>query len=119
MEEGPAGPHKKELMLEFCIGSLSEACMFFLWSAQNDLNMAQQINKQTVLKLEEKVNDLKQELTALKNTHENKSWQYDLEKAHFEAREAQLKENLDAVKQDKEKLETEYKQRLSTEKKEA
>jgi len=26
MEEGPAGPHKKELMLDFCIGSLSEAC---------------------------------------------------------------------------------------------
>jgi len=26
MEEGPSGPHKKELMLDFCIGSLGEAC---------------------------------------------------------------------------------------------
>lgn len=33
MEEGPDGPQKKELMLEFCIGSLSEASMFFLRTA--------------------------------------------------------------------------------------
>lgn len=60
--------------------------------------MSQQINKQTVLKLEEKVNELKQELTTLKNNYEHKTWSFDLEKAHFEAWEAQLKENLETVK---------------------
>lgn len=119
MEEGPAGPHKKELMLEFCIGSLTEACMFFLRSAQNDLNMNQQINKQTVSKLEEKITELKQELTNLKNSFESKSRQFDSDKAHFEARETQLKENLENLKQDKEKLEQDYKNRLATEKKDA
>lgn len=87
MEEGPSGPHKKELMLEFCIGSLSEASQFFLWSAQNDIQMNSQIFKQTVSKLEEKITELKTELTSVKSTLETKIWTFESEKAHLEARE--------------------------------
>lgn len=119
MEEGPSGPHKKEHLLEFCIGSLSEACSFFLRSAQNDLNMNLQMHKQIVLKLEEKITELKGELNTIKSTFETKQRQFESEKAHYEAREISLKENIDQLKQDKEKTENDLKTRLAAEKKEA
>lgn len=118
MEEGPPGPHKKELMLEFCIGSLSEACSYFLRTAENDTSMTKQMNDQTVSKLEEKIVELKEELIQTKTVLENKMRSLETDKAHLEAREQTLQEHVEQIKTDKEKSEVEFKQRLSTEKKE-
>lgn len=81
--------------------------------------MNSQIYKQTVSKLEEKITELKTELTTVKSQLETKLRTFESEKAHLEAREQTLRETVDNLKQDKDKIETDLKQRLSQEKKES
>jgi len=119
MEEGPPGPHKREIMLDFCINSLGEACQFFIRSAENDLKMQRSMDEQTIKKLEEKVSELKEELSEAKNSLETKLRQSETEKAHLMAKEQTLQESINTLKSDKEKSEAEFKERIASEKKQA
>jgi len=119
MEEGPPGPHKREIMLDFCINSLGEACQFLIRSADNELKMQTSMSEQTIKKLEEKVTELKEELSESKNSLETKLRQSETEKAHLFAKEQTLQETLNNVKADKDKADADFKERISSEKKQA
>ena len=119
MEEGPPGPHKREIMLDFCINSLGEACQFFIRTADNELKMQTSMSEQTIKKLEEKVTELKEELSESKNSLETKLRQSETEKAHLFAKEQTLQETLNNVKADKDKADADFKERISSEKKQA
>lgn len=67
--------------------------------------MNEQIHKQSILKLEEKISELKTELTQLKTALETKVRQYESDRAHLEAWEMALKENYETMKVEKEKTE--------------
>ncbi len=47
LENGPKGPYRKEICLEFCYQCLSEGAEFFNKGISNELNLQLQIAEQT------------------------------------------------------------------------
>lgn len=112
------GLFKNEL-LEFCIHQLSQACMYFIRSTENEITNMKMLNEQMVKKLEEKVQELKDELKDSKSQLENRVRSLETDKAHLEAKEQTLQESVQQLRLEKDKVETDFKQRLQQEKKES
>jgi hypothetical protein len=59
LENGPPGPNRKEILLEFCLKAVMESSEFFIGNIHNEMNLQNQIMSDTVKKLEEEIKELK------------------------------------------------------------
>lgn len=44
LDNGPPGPNRKSIMLEFCLWALIDGCDFFLWTVTNELRLRETLN---------------------------------------------------------------------------
>ena len=52
VENGPPGPNRKTIMLEFVVWAVADASEYFLRSITHELKLSSKMNKETVIKLE-------------------------------------------------------------------
>ena len=52
-DSGPPGPHRKEIMLEYCMKAIMESAEFFISHISNELNLQKTISEDTTKKLKE------------------------------------------------------------------
>lgn len=119
LEQGPKGPQRKEICLEFCYKCLSEGAEYFNKGISNELYLQQQISEQTQKKLRSELQDCKQEFQDEHKQLEGKVRQLDVEKAELSAKEQSTREQLQMIVKDKERLEQDTDQKLQSIKKDS
>ena len=85
-DNGPPGPQRKAIMLEFCLRALTEGCDYFIRTIQNELNLKDTLNAEKITKLEQYHSELKSELAGTKDKFEGRVRELENERAHVEAR---------------------------------
>lgn len=119
LDNGPPGPNRKSIMLEFCLRALVEGCDFFIQNLSNEVELTSKLNEESVSKLEKYQQELKTELTSTKEIMEQKLRAVESDKAHIAAREQTMRDQMVELKKDKEELEKEFRGRMEQEKQEA
>lgn len=119
LNEGPKGPYRKEICLEFVYKCLSEGAEYFNKGISNELYLQQQISEQTQKKLRSELQDCKQEYHDQHQQLETKFRQLDVEKAELGAKEQSTREHLQMIVKDKERVEQDSELKLQALKKES
>jgi len=94
LDNGPPGPHRKSIMLEFCLWAMIEGCDYFLRTLTNELWLWESLNQETISKLESYSKELKSELAKVKDSMDTRIRAAEQEKAHLAAKEQNLWESL-------------------------
>ncbi len=115
-DNGPPGPNRKSIMLEFCLRALVEGCDYFIRTIQNELSLKDQLNNEKISKLEQYQKELKSDLSSTKDKLESRVRELENERAHVEAKAQSFQDQLETLKKDKEAIEQEWRERLDTEK---
>ena len=118
LENGPQGPNKRLLMLEFTQRAITEAGDFFSKSIMNELFLHQQINADQHKNLEQQIKEMKSDHVREKDHFESKLRQSEIDKAELSAIEQSLREGLDRIQLEKESLERELLERQDSQKRE-
>ena len=61
LEQGPQGPYRRVIMLEFCQRALNEAADHFARKLYSDLDVQKALSEETIRKLEEQIAELREE----------------------------------------------------------
>ncbi len=59
LNQGPPGPNRKTILLEFCLDAMGKASEFFIWQIKSELDLTSTLNKEAIIKLEETTKELK------------------------------------------------------------
>lgn len=119
LEKGPPGPNREAICQEHVINALAEGAAFFQRNLENELKLQQKLGQESQVKLEARIQELKSDLNACKDDYENKMRSSENQKAQLIAKEQSMREALAELKQEKERNDKEWKERLQTEKSDA
>ena len=101
-------------MLEFCLDAVAKGSEYFVWTMKNELDLTSQLNKETISNLESNNKELKTEINNTWDNFEEKMRSMETERAHLEARETTLKDQLKNAQEDTRRAEEDWKERLQT-----
>jgi hypothetical protein len=87
IENGPPGPYRRIILLEFIQRAIADASDYFTKTLQNEIYLQNTISSDTVVKLEERVNELKEEVRKSKDGFDSKIKTLETEKAELSAKE--------------------------------
>ncbi len=62
LDNGPPGPHRKSIMLEFCLDAVAKGSEYFVRTMKNELDLTSQLNKETITNLEQSNKELKADI---------------------------------------------------------
>lgn len=85
MENGPPGPNRRLLLLEFTQRAITEAADFFSKSIMNEFTLHQQINAEQQRNLEQQLKEMKSDHHREKDNFEQKLRMSEIEKAELSA----------------------------------
>jgi hypothetical protein len=116
VENGPQGPNKKQIILEFMQKSLTDAATFFLRHIQQEIELQKAISQDVQVKLEAEILEMKQDGSKEKNFMMQKLSQLETEKSELEVKEQNLRETMTQLKNHSSKFESEIRAELIHEK---
>ena len=119
LEKGPPGPNRESICQEHVINALAEGAAFFQRNLENELKLQQTLGIESQEKLEARIQELKTDLNSCKDDYENKMRSSENLKAQLIAKEQSMRESMVELKQDKERNDKEWKDRLQNEKNDA
>ena len=119
LEKGPPGPNRESICQEHVINALAEGAAFFQRNLENELKLQQTLGIESQEKLEARIQELKTDLNSCKDDYENKMRSSENLKAQLIAKEQSMRESMVDLKQDKERNDKEWKDRLQNEKNDA
>ena len=93
-EEGPPGSKRKEIILDFCMKAVMEAAEFFIAGTVNEINLTRALAEESQRKMQQQVDELKNDQRDRLENLEAKLRKSELEKAETAAREQSIKEHL-------------------------
>ena len=117
MENGPPGPNRKTLVLEYCEKMQGEVAGIFENKFLSEIELQKTLTQDQVQKLESQVSELKEEHRAEINAISTKIRFLEAEKAELSAKEQALRENYNSTIKEKDSIQRELEERLSEEKK--
>ena len=110
LEQGPPGPRRKELLLDFCNEKHSEASDYFLKNATNELQLTQQLSAENYSRLETELRETKEELLKQRDVSQRKTTSLESEKAELTALTQSLKEQVQNLRSERERVEKELRE---------
>ena len=110
ISQGPPGPQRKELLLDFCNGRNSEASDYFLKNVSNELQLTQQLSSENYTRLEVELRETKEELLKQRDTSQRKLTGLESEKAELSALSQSLKEQVQHLRTERERVEKELRE---------
>lgn len=106
-EHGPRGPYAREYMLEFCLGCVYSATDYFLKAFTLEIRTQQEITESKVVALETELRDCKESYMIEKGNLHSRLTEAETSRAELHAREISMKEQLQAMRLEREKMEKE------------
>eukprot|EP01022_Parablepharisma_sp_SALTPOND_P029008 TRINITY_DN722_c0_g1_i1.p1 TRINITY_DN722_c0_g1~~TRINITY_DN722_c0_g1_i1.p1 ORF type:complete len:1467 (-),score=323.46 TRINITY_DN722_c0_g1_i1:3360-7760(-) len=119
MENGPPGPNRKALLLEYCQKVQAEVAELFSKKLSAELDLQKTLTHDTVQKLESQIMELKEEHKTEADSMAGKIRLLETEKAELSAKEQGLRENCNTIMKEKAAREREMAEQLDEVKKEA
>lgn len=110
LEQGPLGPKRKELMLNFCNEKNSEASDYFLKNVSNELQLTQQLSSENYTRLEAELRETKEELLKQRDMYQRKLTSLESEKAELSALTQSQKEQVQHLRTERERIEKELRE---------
>lgn len=110
MEQGPQGPRRKELLLDFCTAKHSEASDYFLKNVSNELQVTQQLSSENYSRLESELRETKEELLKQRDTFQRRLTSVESEKAELTALGNSLKEQVQHLRTERDRVEKELRE---------
>lgn len=118
IENGPPGPYRRVIMLEFVTRAVTDAAEFFSKTIVNELELQKTILGEQYKNLESQIKELKYDHNREKEHFEAKIRSTEVEKAELSAIEMSLRENLERLQQEKNAAERELQDKMDHLKKE-
>ncbi len=119
LENGPPGPNRKVILLEYCQRVLDEVADMFYKKALGELDLQKTLTQDTVQKLEAQVAELKEEHKKEFDQQTLKLRALESERAELSAKEQGLRESCNTILKEKAAAEKELREQLDEEKKES
>lgn len=117
LENGPSGPYRRIIMLEFIQRAMGEAAEYFSKTILNELELQKVISGEQYKNLELQVKELKGDHVREKEHLESKLRSVEIQKAELSAIEQSLKESYERLQQEKNAAERELQEKYDNEKK--
>ena len=114
LDQGPPGPTRKEIMLEFLLKAITEASEFFMTNQYNEMNIQMKLAEEQTKKLQQELTDMKSEQKEKLDSIEHKLRKSEVEKAELAAKEQSVREAYQQAQNDKTQIENEMAQKLQT-----
>lgn len=105
-ENGPQGPSRKEIILDFSQNKLSVTADYFIKYLTNDAETKELLTNQKISQLETEVRESKEDSVRERNDWQRRITVSESERTELQAREQSLRDQLLVLKQEKEKIET-------------
>eukprot|EP01022_Parablepharisma_sp_SALTPOND_P026536 TRINITY_DN64349_c3_g1_i1.p1 TRINITY_DN64349_c3_g1~~TRINITY_DN64349_c3_g1_i1.p1 ORF type:complete len:1293 (-),score=318.68 TRINITY_DN64349_c3_g1_i1:5706-9584(-) len=115
LEQGPQGPYRRVMMLEFCQRALNDAAEYFVRKISSDFEIQKTLSQDEIKKFESQVAELREEHKKDSETLSFKLRSLESARAELAAKEEALKESLQAVSVEKESTEKALKDQLEEE----
>ena len=103
--QGPQGPYRRVIMLEFCQRALNEAENTSLRKLLSDLDIQKTLTEDKINQMKEQINELKEEHRKDTENYGTQLKELENTKADLSAKEQNLRENLAALAKEKEEME--------------
>ena len=97
MENGPPGPHKRLIMLEFVQQAICDSASYFTKTILNELSLQGTLATEQVKNLESQIKEVKGDHSREKEYYEVKLRASEVDKAELSAIEQSLRENLERL----------------------
>ena len=110
LDQGPQGPRRKELLLDFCVAKHSEASDYFLKNVSNELKVSQQLNTENYSRLETELRETKEELLKQRDNFQRRLTSAESEKAELTALSNSLKEQVQHLRSERDRVEKELRE---------
>jgi chromosome segregation ATPase len=117
LQNGPPGPNRKALMLEYCQKAQAEVASIFESKLVPEIELQSTLSRETMQKLEVQIAELKEEHRAETNSMATKIRLLETERTELSAKEQGLREDCNAMRKEKESIQRELEERYSEEKK--
>ena len=118
VEQGPPGPMKQVIMLNFVQEMICEAASFFTKRVQDQLKSQTLISTEEINELKVQITELQTRMRSESEAFETRIREKDMAKTELQASEEALKQILETEKQGKKALEKEHAKKLAVLKKE-
>ncbi|OMJ73597.1 hypothetical protein SteCoe_27672 [Stentor coeruleus] len=112
MERGPDGPFKNEILLEFCQKKIVDTADFFIKESQNEVEFLENTYGERVKNLENEIKDSKDDSLKERGEWQRRLTSSESERTELSARENSLRDQLNSLKSEKDKIETELRNAL-------
>jgi len=119
IENGPPGPNRKALLLEYIQKVQKETADMFNKKLFSELELQKTLTQDTVQKLENQISEMKEEHKAENDNMASKIRFLETEKAELAAKEQGLRENCNTILKEKSALEKQMLEKLDEAKKES
>ena len=113
-QHGPLGPKREEILLDFCLASVSDASDHFLKKVSKETTLQKQLNEDKIVQLKTEIQELKTSFSQEKQALQTKASQAESEKSEALVREETLREQVSDTKAEKERIEKEMKDYTKT-----
>ena len=117
IENGPPGPNRKSIMLDFCQKCLIEASDYFTKTLRNKLELDKALADENINRMTKEIDELKEESIRVSYSYLSKIRMLENQKAELLAREQGLRENVASLIKDKDFSEKSLKEKIDLEKK--
>ena len=119
MENGPPGPNRRSLMLEYCQKVLSETADIFTKKISSEVELEKTLAQDTAMKLENQIAELREEHKMETDSMAIKMRILETEKAELSAKEQGMRENCNTILKEKAVREKDLLEKLDESKKES
>jgi len=117
LQNGPPGPNRKAIMLEYCQKAQAEVASIFESKLMSEMELQNTLSKETMQKLEVQITELKEEHRMETNSMTTKIRLLETERVELSAKEQGLREDCNAMRKEKESIQRELEERYNEEKK--
>jgi DNA repair exonuclease SbcCD ATPase subunit len=108
----PPGPHRRQTLSDFCLKGLAEASEYLVRTISNELSLQRTIAEEGLHKLQSELKEQKEESRARIDFFESKLRSLETDRAESMAKEQSLREALNQMSRERERLEQELNERL-------
>ena len=112
LENGPPGPSRRAILLEFSQRCLNEGAEYFMKNMENELNLQGILSQEMALKLENQVKEVKDEVMRERMTYTSKMTSLETAKAELSAKEQSLREDYGSLMKEKSQVERNMEEKI-------
>jgi chromosome segregation ATPase len=114
LEHGPQGPHRREIVQEFCISKFSAVSDRFVKILANELEIHQQITSEKIIKLESELRENKEEILKDRDEWQRRLTTAESDRTELSIKESSLREQLQGLKMERDRVEKELRDSLKS-----